>query len=72
MSNVYRKNLRAWEQWSRLLLGAAGIGVALLVPMAPWILVAVIVGAAGLGATGIVGYCPACALAGREAISRRG
>ena len=61
----YRKNIYRWEQWSRV---AIGVG------MAAWgLLVAgnllgygVAAAGAGLAVTGIVGWCPACAMIGRR------
>lgn len=62
---LYRKNIYAWEQWSRVLLGAAlavwGLGFA----PAPWNWLA-LVAAAGAIVTGIFGWCPACAMIGRR------
>jgi hypothetical protein len=68
--NLYRKNLLAWEQWSRFAVGAGVMGLALFLGMSPWIEAAVIVAAVGLIATAVVGYCPACAAAGRKPIER--
>lgn len=65
----YRKNIYRWEQWSRVVLG---------IGMAAWgVLVAgdllgygVAVAGAGLAVTGIVGWCPACAMIGRRVKDR--
>jgi hypothetical protein len=59
VTRVYRKNLRGWEQWSRLVVGAAVIGAGSLLSVSVWLEVAIIVAAAGLIGTAIVGYCPA-------------
>ncbi len=65
----YRKNLYAWEQVVRLIAAAAmvGGGIFWLGGWPGWALAA-----AGLmlGATGIFGYCPACAMVGRRPIGR--
>ena len=61
----YRKNIYRWEQWSRVVLG---------IGMAAWgVLVAGdllgyggAVAGAGLAVTGIIGWCPACAMIGRR------
>lgn len=62
----YRKNIRATERWLRLLAGCliAGCGLTLLGSSA----LGLVVAAAGLftSATGIFGFCPACAAAGRD------
>ncbi|WP_371507551.1 DUF2892 domain-containing protein [Bradyrhizobium sp. ORS 285] len=63
---LYRKNVAGWESWVRLLAGAIMIACGLLglkgMPVAYLI--------AGVGVmtalTGVFGYCPACALAGRK------
>jgi len=66
----YRKNVGRVEGWGRLLAGALmvlcgifGLGLSLL----GWLLVGAGVFTA---ATGLVGYCPACALAGRKPLVR--
>lgn len=66
----YRKNLPAGERWARMALGLviAGAGVAL----AGWTPAGWLALAAGLGAaaTGLVGFCPACALLGRRPVDK--
>ena len=65
----YRKNIYRWEQWSRVVLG---------IGMAAWgVLVAgdllgygVAVAGVGLAVTGIIGWCPACAMIGRRVKDR--
>jgi hypothetical protein len=63
---VYRKNLRTTERWLRLLAGCliAGCGLTLFGSSA----LGLVVAASGLftSATGIFGFCPACAAAGRN------
>ena len=62
----YRKNVGRAEGWGRLLAGAlmtlCGVFGFNLSPLG-WLLVGV-----GLftAATGLVGYCPACAMVGRK------
>ena len=61
---LYRKNIRQWEQWSRVVAGA----VMLIAAVAVGSLVArVLLGTGGaiMVATGFVGWCPACAMVGR-------
>ncbi len=63
---LYRKNLRSWEQIPRIVAGLAMIAFGLLgLPGSP---VGYILAAAGLATTltGVVGYCPACAMVGRK------
>ncbi len=63
---LHVNNLPAWE---RLLRGACALALAavslLLVPSSPWdwLLAA---GAAGALLSGLLGFCPACALIGRK------
>lgn len=63
---IYRKNLYSWEQILRIV---AGIGLAIYAALglAPG-LIAYGVGAGGvvLALTGIFGWCPMCAVAGRK------
>ena len=59
------KNLPNWERVLRIVVAAAAVLLALLALPAPrnWMLACV---AAGFGATGLIGFCPACALVGRR------
>ncbi len=65
----YIKNLPRWERMLRLGAGAAVVVYALLNMSGPlgW---AVLAGGAGMALTGVFGFCPACALAGRR-LARR-
>lgn len=61
----YRKNLPAWERGARLLVG-------LLVAASPWAGLhampawALLGAGLGLAASGLIGFCPACAMVGRR------
>lgn len=65
MSAFYIKNVPGWERGLRLLLGAAGAALALYTVAGPmgWLLAA---SAAGIALTGLVGFCPMCAMVGRR------
>lgn len=67
----YMKNVPIWEQLLRIGLGIVIAAYALmrLGGMLGWIIVA---GAGGLLLTGVLGFCPACALAGRRLEKRHG
>ena len=62
---LYRKNLPNWERWLRVIAGMTLVIYGLL--GAPSVLIAALalVSAGVVLVTGFVGYCPACALAGR-------
>jgi hypothetical protein len=62
---VYVKNVPTGERVLRVACGAvaAGAGLALLGGTAGWLVAA---SAAGLVASGLFGFCPACALFGRN------
>ena len=64
----YRKNIGGRQQIARVAVGLGGAAAGLWLLAAPWSLVA---GAAGaiFALTGVVGYCPVCAMAG---VGRRG
>ena len=59
------KNLPGWERLLRVLVSVAGalVALALLPAPASWLMAG---SAAGFGLTGLIGFCPACALAGRR------
>jgi len=61
----YAKNVPNGERLLRVVAGAvaAGLSLALLGGTAGWLVAA---GAAGLVASGLFGFCPACALVGRR------
>jgi hypothetical protein len=61
----YAKNLPNWERALRLVLSsaAAASALALLSPAWSWFWAAC---ALGFSVTGLVGFCPACAMVGRR------
>jgi hypothetical protein len=61
----YRKNIYSWEQWSRVVLGLVGIGAGLVLVggVAGYFIAAA---GLGIGVTGLIGWCPACAMVGRR------
>lgn len=61
---IYVKNLPLWERSLRISLGAAVAVYAVLNMASVWGWLIVTSGA-GIALTGIFGFCPACALAGR-------
>jgi hypothetical protein len=66
-----KRNLPGWERFLRI---AAGIATAVLayyfarLPIGMWIGVA---GGLMFAATGLVGFCPMCAMVGRKPVSLR-
>lgn len=62
---LYVKNVPAWERVLRVLVGSGAAALALWAVPGPagWLLSA---GAAGLVASGLLGFCPACAMVGRR------
>ncbi len=68
MSAWYVKNVPTGERAVRVGVGLGGAAAAvLLVPgVLGW---ALGVGVAGLALTGLVGYCPMCALVGRKPVA---
>lgn len=61
----YAKNVPNGERVLRVVAGAAaaGLGLALLGGTAGWLVAA---GAVSLVASGLFGFCPACAMVGRK------
>ncbi|MDR7331634.1 DUF2892 domain-containing protein [Roseateles asaccharophilus] len=62
---IYAKNVPNTERVLRVVLGVATAGAAVVLVGGPagWLLAA---GAAGLVVSGLVGFCPACAMVGRR------
>jgi hypothetical protein len=65
MSAFYQKNLPPFERWLRLLGGGLLALVAFWQLGAPWDVVGLAAGL-GLALSGVVGFCPACAMVGRK------
>ena len=61
---VYRKNIRQWEQWSRVVAGVAMVVTAVAVPAMVGRVV-LVGGGLAMVVTGLFGWCPACAMFGR-------
>lgn len=67
---LYRKNVGRNERWGRLLGGALAAACSLaLIGFTPLGIGLAATGAFA-GLTGLFGYCPACAIAGRKSIER--
>lgn len=64
--NLYRKNLRSWEQRLRVAASVALALFAVIASLPGWVQVALVATAAFGALTGVVGYCPACALVGKK------
>lgn len=65
---LYRKNVGSKEAWARV-LGGVLIAVCALTQIGFTPLGLVLAGAGVVGVlTGLFGYCPACAMAGRAAV----
>lgn len=67
----YTKNVPAWERGLRLIFGVAALAFAWM----NWHISPVATGAGVVGAmlamTGLVGFCPACAMVGRKLNKRQ-
>ena len=65
MSNFYVKNVPTWERLLRIVVAAVAIAVA-LVALDGLARPLLAIGAVGFAMTGLIGYCPACAMIGRR------
>lgn len=65
----YVKNVPGGERVARLLGGALSVGAAFTLLSGPWAWLAA-AAAAGVAVTGLVGFCPMCAMVGRK-LARR-
>ncbi|RUP24756.1 MAG: DUF2892 domain-containing protein [Curvibacter sp.] len=61
----YSKNVPAWERAVRIVMGLMALGFAAMSWGSPLAMGAGIMGAM-LSMTGLVGFCPMCALVGRK------
>jgi len=59
------KNVPAWERVVRIIVATAAIAIGLIFLAQPWNWLVAASGA-GFALSGIFGFCPACALAGRR------
>jgi len=67
----FRKNVSGKERWARVIAGALLMGCGLVGLHASMLgLLVACVGAVSV-LTALVGYCPACATAGRKPVSER-
>jgi hypothetical protein len=65
MSMWFVKNVPNGERLLRVLAGVAGVAASLAWLPAPWGWVGA-ASAAGIALSGLVGFCPACAMVGRK------
>lgn len=65
LNMLYAKNVPGWERVLRVAGGTGGALAALLLLPAPasWLVAA---GVGGLAVSGLLGWCPACAMVGRK------
>ena len=61
----YSKNVPAWERAMLIVMGLAALGFAVAGWLSPLAVIAGLTGAT-LAMTGLIGFCPMCALAGRK------
>jgi hypothetical protein len=65
---LYRKNMSSKESWARVISGALIVACS-LTQFGPTLLGLVLAISGVLTAlTGLIGFCPACAMAGRKAL----
>lgn len=62
---LYIKNLPLWERLLRACLGLLVMAAAFYLPLAPLLQWALAASGLMFAATGVAGFCPMCALAGR-------
>jgi hypothetical protein len=65
-SMIFKRNVPSWERGLRAACGVVLLVVAATMPLAGWLLWAVLAGGAGLLVSALAGFCPACALVGRR------
>ena len=60
----YAKNVPGWERIVRIVMGLMALGFAAMSWGSPMAMAAVVMGAV-LSMTGLIGFCPMCAMVGR-------
>jgi hypothetical protein len=68
-SAFFVKNVPNWERAVRILTAIVVVAFGLLVLASPWNWI-VALGGIGFGFTGVIGFCPACAMVGRRLAKR--
>ena len=68
---LHFRNLPAAERLARGAIAAALAALPVLWPLPTWSVAMLWASAAGVAATGFIGFCPACYLAGRNLLPRR-
>lgn len=61
----FKRNLPGWERFARIAAGAAAAGLAFTFVPSPIAMWAGVAGGVMFAATGLVGFCPMCAMVGR-------
>lgn len=67
----YAKNVPAWERIARIIAGLAALAFAATQWGTSAVAVAAGIAGAGLAVSGLVGFCPMCAMVGRKLDKRR-
>ena len=62
----FKRNVPGWERFVRVAAGLAGAGLALAFAPSPIGMWAGVAGGVMFAATGLVGFCPMCAMVGRK------
>jgi len=62
----FKQNLPTWERTVRIVAGLAIICLAILYSTTPWMTWIAIASGVMLGGSGLVGFCPMCAMVGRK------
>ncbi len=63
---LYRKNIYTWEQMLRIVGGLALTAWAVLASGGGVLAIGLAITGLGTAASGVLGWCPACAVAGRR------
>lgn len=66
-----KRNVPGWERAMRVALGVTAAGLAVAYAPAPLALWAGVAGGLTFAVTGLVGFCPMCAMVGRKPVGVR-
>ena len=67
----FKQNLPTWERTANIVAGLSIISLAILYATTPWVIWVAVAGGIMAAGSGLVGFCPMCAMVGRRLLGGR-